>query len=141
VARLEATANVPEAAEALRESLTEETVPEVTRIEDHLMLNLSRGRLKGTAKGIKGKASLPPPPPARRPSLKLRIPKATKKPNDFYRRVAQIFSELQRQGIKGPANEVAAANEVPVSTVHRWLKEARRRGLLGPGQREKETAG
>jgi hypothetical protein len=24
---------------------------------------------------------------------------------------------------------------VPVTTVHRWVKEARRRGLLGPGRR------
>jgi len=29
---------------------------------------------------------------------------------------------------------LAEANGVPVSTVHRWVKEARRRGFLPPGR-------
>ena len=31
--------------------------------------------------------------------------------------------------------ELAEINGVPPTTVHRWIKEARRRGLLGPGRR------
>ena len=34
-----------------------------------------------------------------------------------------------------PAVELATANDVPVSTVHAWIKEARRRGLEPYGQR------
>ena len=32
-----------------------------------------------------------------------------------------------------PVGELADANDVPVSTAQRWVKEARRRGLLAPG--------
>jgi hypothetical protein len=32
-----------------------------------------------------------------------------------------------------PVADLATANEVPVSTAQRWVKEARRRGLLAPG--------
>jgi transposase-like protein len=33
-----------------------------------------------------------------------------------------------------PVAELAGANEVPVATAQRWVKEARRGGLLAPGR-------
>lgn len=70
----------------------------------------------------------------RGPSLKLRIPSGQKRPDSFYQQVAERYLWLTSQG-KGPADELAAANDVPASTVHRWVREARRRGILVPGQR------
>jgi hypothetical protein len=54
-----------------------------------------------------------------------------KRPDDFYRRVADVFS---RAAGPRPAIRIAEANGVPPSTVHRWVKEARRRGVM-PGGR------
>lgn len=69
-----------------------------------------------------------------RSSLKLKVPETRKKPDEFYLRVAQTYSSLATVSQR-PAAELAEANDVPATTVHRWLKEARRRGLLAPGQR------
>jgi hypothetical protein len=71
----------------------------------------------------------------RRPRLRIAVPKGGQKhPDDFYRRVAAAYSDLAGRS-RRPAAELAAKNDVPVTTVHRWIKEARRRGLLGPGRR------
>jgi hypothetical protein len=51
---------------------------------------------------------------------------------DFYREVVQIYAGLASQ-VRDPAARIADANGVPVTTVHRWVKEARRRGLLPAG--------
>lgn len=53
--------------------------------------------------------------------------------DDFYRQVGRAYLDLA-QTTSRPAAELAEANEVPVSTVHRWVKEARRRGVLPPGR-------
>ncbi len=37
--------------------------------------------------------------------------------------------------INRPAVELAEVNGVPVTTAHRWVKEARRRGFLPPGRK------
>lgn len=71
---------------------------------------------------------------ARRRSLRLRIPKGPKRPDSFYRKVAEMYSALTAAESHRPASEIAKANEVPPSTVHRWIKEARRRDLLAPGR-------
>jgi hypothetical protein len=55
------------------------------------------------------------------------------RPDAFYREVAASYLELAQQG-RGPARLLAERHDVPVSTVHRWVKEARRRGLLPPGR-------
>ena len=57
-----------------------------------------------------------------------------KRPDEFYRAVAEAYSWLAGRG-RRPAPELAAINGVPATTIHRWVKEARRRGLLGPGRR------
>jgi hypothetical protein len=68
------------------------------------------------------------------PRLRLRIPEGQPKPDDFYRRVALAYSYLAGTTSR-PARELADKNDVPASTVHGWVKEARRRKLLAPGER------
>jgi hypothetical protein len=53
--------------------------------------------------------------------------------DEFYENVAAVYQELARSSPR-PASQIAEANDVPVTTVHRWIKEARRRGILGPGR-------
>jgi hypothetical protein len=69
-----------------------------------------------------------------RPHAKLRLPATNPKPPKFYEEVAWAYRELSAQGNR-PAMELAEANGVPVTTVHRWVKEARRRGFLPPGRK------
>jgi hypothetical protein len=59
---------------------------------------------------------------------------SAKKPDDFYERVAARYSELAGQ-VRDPAIRLAQENQVPHTTAHRWIKEARRRGLLGQGRK------
>gem|GEM_PF-1028646 len=68
------------------------------------------------------------------PDLRLEVPSGPRRPDEFYRRVAQVYSWLAGRD-RRPAKVLAEANGVPETTVHRWVKEARRRGLLGPGRR------
>jgi hypothetical protein len=70
--------------------------------------------------------------PERRLRSKLTIP--ARKTDMFYQRVAALYSQRAAQSNR-PAVEMANANGVPVTTVHRWVKEARRRGFLPPGQK------
>lgn len=55
----------------------------------------------------------------------------------FYQAVATAYS-LLAQNVTNPVTTLAEANEVPLSTVQRWVREARRRGYLSaarPGKR------
>ena len=54
--------------------------------------------------------------------------------DDFYRRVAEAYASAAETSGR-PAAVLAEENEVPAGTVHRWVREARRRGHLGPGRR------
>ncbi len=73
----------------------------------------------------------------RRHALRVRVPDGSKRPNSFYEKVAELYSTLAASGSRRPAAEIAEANQVPVTTVHRWIKEARARDLLGSGRRGK----
>lgn len=55
------------------------------------------------------------------------------RPDGFYREVADVYLDLA-QGSPRPARDLADRHGVPVSTAHRWVKEARRRGFLPPGR-------
>jgi hypothetical protein len=55
------------------------------------------------------------------------------RPDSFYQDVADIYQDLTQRSSR-PAAELAEANNVPVTTAHRWIKEARRRGFLPPGR-------
>jgi len=74
----------------------------------------------------------------RRSALRLNVPNDLKKPDKFYKHVADLYMALTDSGSRRPAQEIADANEnLEVTTVHRWIKEARRRGVLGSGRRGK----
>lgn len=57
-----------------------------------------------------------------------------RKSDDFYAAVAEKYSGIAARGEPAPAKALARANDVPVSTVNWWIKQARRRGLLPPGR-------
>jgi hypothetical protein len=66
-------------------------------------------------------------------------------PCDFFEQVACAYGKLAAIS-NSPIVQLARANDVPPSTAHRWVMEARRLGLLGPydadrhGGREPSTA-
>jgi hypothetical protein len=68
-------------------------------------------------------------------NLRLQVPEGQPKPDSFYREVARLYGEVAVNTPR-PAAVLAEANGVPVARVHGWLKEARRRGLLAPGERQ-----
>ena len=56
------------------------------------------------------------------------------KPDEFYQYVADMYGAIVRRGERGPATVIAGSMSVPVTTVHRWVREARARGLMAPGE-------
>lgn len=65
--------------------------------------------------------------------VKLAVPERRPYPDDFYRAVADRYWRLVIAE-ENPAPRIAAANGVPVTTVHRWVRETRKRGFLPPAQ-------
>jgi hypothetical protein len=126
IARAEAAANSPAAkADVLRASVTTsgDTVEVPLRALAGAGFETSRIAFADPLEGLV------------RPRLKLRASeRPARRTDDFYRTVAEAYSWLATRS-KRPAAELAEANGVPVTTSHRWVKEARRRGLLGPGTR------
>jgi hypothetical protein len=61
------------------------------------------------------------------------VARARGRPDIFYSEVADVYLDLA-QASHRPASDLAAQHGVPVSTAHRWVKEARRRGFLPPGR-------
>lgn len=57
-------------------------------------------------------------------------------PNVFYASVAAAYRDYAKT-TKAAAARIAEEADVPVSTAHRWVREARRRGFLPAGQRGK----
>ncbi len=57
-------------------------------------------------------------------------------PEEFYPRVAAAYSEYAPR-TRAPAKEMAAEAGVPITTAHRWIREARRRGFLTPARKGK----
>jgi hypothetical protein len=55
------------------------------------------------------------------------------KPDEFYRRVGEIYGKAAVVSTQ-PAKDLAVAWELPTTTVHRWIREARRRGHLPPAE-------
>jgi hypothetical protein len=54
-------------------------------------------------------------------------------PDEFYDAVAVVYRQLAAASHR-PVAQMAGANDVPLTTAQRWVKEARRRGLLAPGR-------
>jgi hypothetical protein len=69
-------------------------------------------------------------------SAVLDVPASRPYGDDFYRQVASVYSALSAR-VRNPASVIADANAVPVTTAHRWVKQARERGFLGAGQQGK----
>jgi hypothetical protein len=65
-----------------------------------------------------------------KPSLRLDVPKRGEPKDTFLARVVEVYNEASKQRPR-PAADIAEVNDVATSTVHGWLKEARRRGLKG----------
>lgn len=72
----------------------------------------------------------------RRAAVRVRPPKKAPYPDAFYKRVAAAYNRLVADG-QQPAPIIAEANGVPISSVHGWVKEARRRGALPTGRKGK----
>jgi hypothetical protein len=70
--------------------------------------------------------------------LRLGIPNARRYPDGFYEKVARLYLALVANG-RRPAPALADANRVPVTTVHRWIKEARARRFLPPARKAGAT--
>jgi hypothetical protein len=115
---IESVANLPDESSAIRERLELPVVnpPGSTSFFDpHQEMRLR---------------AQPKPQPARR---KLAPPRGRGYPDDFYVRVAETYREALRQQDR-PVKAIAESADVPRSTAGRWVKEARRRGLLGEAQ-------
>lgn len=64
---------------------------------------------------------------------RLRHASGHRRPDEFYVAVAAAYRHLVAVSSQ-PVADLADANEVPRTTAARWVKEARRRGLLAPGR-------
>jgi hypothetical protein len=60
------------------------------------------------------------------------------KPDDFYREVGRIYGKAALVSPR-PAAEMAEAWDVPLSSVHRWVRVARRRGHLPPTEKGRKA--
>ena len=93
------------------------------------------GRIEAAA-NAQFHASAPDAPPRRAAATipaRLRTVAVRGYPDTFYDRVADIYRHLAATTPR-PVIALADANDVPVTTAQRWVKEARRRGLLAPGR-------
>jgi hypothetical protein len=59
-----------------------------------------------------------------------------KDPDAFYAQVARAYQDYAPR-TRAPAAEIAKEADVPIGTVHGWVREARRRGHLPPGRKGK----
>jgi hypothetical protein len=67
------------------------------------------------------------------PTASPRAGRSRGRPDQFYAEIAEAYRQLA-QTSRRPAGDLAADHGVPVTTAHRWIKEARRRGFLAPGR-------
>ena len=67
-------------------------------------------------------------------SLRVSVPEGRRYDDEFYASNGELYRQLVEDG-ESPAVKLASANGVPVTTVHRWIRETRRRGFLPPGKK------
>lgn len=110
------------------------------RIEGPVSADLLRaipaGRIEAAANALLHSSGLPAPSGARRSAriaARLRANAVQGYPDAFYDAVAAAYRSLVTTS-STPIGDLAAANEVPVTTAQRWVREARRRGKLPPGR-------
>jgi hypothetical protein len=72
----------------------------------------------------------------RHPNLRIRIPDGARRPDSFYEKVGEVYMKAVEDGSHRPAQLIADENGVPVTTVRRWIREARSRNVLAPAERK-----
>lgn len=87
------------------------------------------GGFGGDSDGALAAPTSKPPKPRR-----LSTPKSDVYPEAFFSRVADHYRWYVETGSRRPAAQIAEDADVAVTTVHRWIREARRRGHLPPGR-------
>lgn len=114
--QIEAMMNSPELAEFIRKSVSGENI--------RTPLSKAGGETKAMLR----------PPTDDQPYL-LHGVEDVPRPDDFYADLADKWSTAVSDGHKNPAAVIAGANGVSSSAVHRWAREARRRGVMAPSAR------
>jgi hypothetical protein len=120
---------------------TEANMPDVywplfNRLNEPAHLEIVEGHDPGIEQFVRGAdiGDIEPAAVRRAPFVKLpKVPAGTAYPDSFYERVAVAYRAYVRMGVP-PAQRIAADSDAPVTTVHRWIREARRRGLLSPAR-------
>jgi hypothetical protein len=105
------------------------------RVSAEVLRSIPIGRIEAAA-NAQLHASAPDRPPGRARATipaRLRTNAVRGYPDAFYDAVASAYRHLAATTHR-PVAALAAANDVPVSTAQRWVKEARRRRLLAPGR-------
>jgi hypothetical protein len=116
----------------------------VAQIEASLAEQQATGRRDAVARpeSIRVGFTVPSPPTRRELHIEkrhFRNPGGRGYAPELYQRVAKLYRRCVAARVQ-PAPAIAEANDVPVSTVHRWIREARRRGVL-LSARKKGAAG
>lgn len=113
ITRIEAAINYP----AIRAQLIDNVMPVNT---------ISQGEIPGGNRYL-----LRPEKPFVLEKIDMRVddPGGYRKPDEFYALVADRYLRLAATSTR-PAQELAAYNGVPAATVHRWIREAKIRGLI-----------
>ncbi len=144
--RIEATANAPSLADQIRRSIEEqaEAVDKESAAHWNAMVsadapNVLSTNITFTLKGKTVTRSIPlmvpvGTGPAKKEPAETEGKKTSRRPDDFYRSVAERYAELARF-VRNPAAVLAEESGVQSVTIHRWLKEARRRGLYNPSKK------
>jgi len=104
-------------------------------VSAEVLRSIPIGRIEAAANG-QLHASAPDRPPRRTNATiaaRLRTNAVRGYPDAFYDAVASAYRALATSSAR-PVADLADANDVPVTTAQRWVKEARRRGLLAPGR-------
>ncbi|HVF03236.1 MAG TPA: hypothetical protein VNA20_00210 [Frankiaceae bacterium] len=103
-------------------------------VSAEVLRSIPVGRIEGAANAQLHDAV----PAARKRKVEARVPDSLRSnavrgyPDAFYDSIAAAYRSLVATTSK-PVSDLATANDVPVTTAQRWVKEARRRGLLAPG--------
>lgn len=101
-----------------------------------LLRSVPVGRIEAAANAQFHQAA---PPPGRGRPTAAKIPATYRSdavqgyPDAFYEVVGKAYQALAGASTK-PVADLAAANDVPVTTAQRWVREARRRRKLPPGR-------
>jgi len=146
--QIEAMANAAEMARSIRARM-DLPGPDLARLAshyattfgrrpDHWVAESMRAQINGSGVELPKYGEVPTTGTSVEPLPPLRVPHVPgKKPDDFYVRVAATYTDLTGKGSRRPAVDLAEKAGVQISTAHRWIKEARRRGFLAPGRKGK----